>query len=78
MGTRVIRIEELDTPGPHRGRGLLDSTRTALMVAVSGSVLAASLLFASLSSGAGPGRSLTAGSHPEPAPPPTRPTPSAP
>jgi hypothetical protein len=41
------------------------------MVAVSASVLAASLLIASLSTDPGQARALMAGTQPEPAPPPT-------
>ena len=54
----------------------LDPARTALMVAVSGSVLAASLLIASLSAGGVGGRTLIAGTQPAPAPPPALATPA--
>ena len=71
MGTRVVRI--LDSAAQERAgvRRLLDPAGTALMVAVSASVLAASLLIASLSSDPGQVHALTPGTHPEPAPPPT-------
>ncbi len=49
----------------------LDPAGTALRAAVSGSVLAASLLLASLSAGAVGERSLPAGIQPAPEPPPT-------
>ena len=75
MGTRVIDIQE-SSP---RDRGgvmrIVDPAGTALMLAISGAVLAASLLVASMSAGGAQGRSLTAGNHPEPAPPPTLSTP---
>jgi hypothetical protein len=70
-GTRVVRIP--DSPAEARlsaGRWL-DPARTALMVAVSGSVLAASLLIASLSAGAVGERAQMTGTQPQPAPPPT-------
>jgi hypothetical protein len=54
----------------------LDPARTALMVAVSGSVLAASLLIASLSAGGVGGRTLMAGVQPAPEPPPALATPA--
>ena len=54
----------------------LDPARTALMVAVTGSVLAASLLIASLSAGGVGGRTLMAGTQPAPAPPPALATPA--
>jgi hypothetical protein len=71
MGTRVVWIPD---PVAHERAGvrrLLDPAGTALMVAVSASVLAASLLIASLSAGAIEPRSLPAGIQPAPAPPPT-------
>jgi hypothetical protein len=70
MGTRVVRI--LDSAAQERAgvRRLLDPAGTALMVAVSASVLAASLLIASVSTGAVGERSLAAGIQPAPAPPP--------
>ncbi|HEX7472925.1 MAG TPA: hypothetical protein VF323_07565 [Candidatus Limnocylindrales bacterium] len=54
----------------------LDPARTALMVAISGSVLAASLLIASLSAGAVGERTLISGTQPEPEPPPALATPA--
>jgi hypothetical protein len=68
MSTRVIRIGEHDAFQPHRVRGPLDPAGTALMLAVSGAVLAASLLLASLSVAASPGLSVTGGVQPGPAP----------
>jgi hypothetical protein len=71
MGTRVVRIPD---PAPQERNGvrrLLDPAGTALMVAVSASLLAASLLIASLSTDPGQVRALKAGTHPQPAPPPT-------
>jgi hypothetical protein len=71
MDTRVVRIPDL-APQERAGvRRLLDPAGTALMVAVSASVLAASLLIASLSTGAVGERSLPAGIQPAPEPPPT-------
>ena len=71
MGTRVVRIPDPSAEARLSGGRWLDPARTALMVAVSGSVLAASLLIASLSAGGVGGRTLMAGTQPEPAPPPT-------
>ena len=71
MRTRVVRIPDPAAQERAGFRRLLDPAGTALMVAVSGSVLAASLLIASLSAGAVGERALTAGTQPEPAPPPT-------
>jgi len=71
MGTRVVRIPDPSAQA-HLGIGRrLDPAGTVLMVAVSGSVLAASLLLASLSAGAVGERSLTAGPQPAPEPAPT-------
>lgn len=70
MGTRVVRIQESDTRNPHRVRRFADPAGTALMVAISGTVLAATLMVASMST-AGVGRGLAAVQGPEPAPPPT-------
>jgi hypothetical protein len=70
MGTRVIRIPD---PAPKERVGVrrhLDPAGTALMVVVSASVLAASLLIASLSTQPGQVRALMSGGQPEPAPPP--------
>lgn len=55
-------------------RRTVDPAGTALMLAISGTILAATLLVASMST-AGEGRSLTAAQRPEPAPPPTLATP---
>jgi hypothetical protein len=74
MGTRVIRIHESDTPDRRRVRRTVDPGDTALMAAISGAVLAATLLVASMST-AGDGRSLSAAQRPEPAPPPALATP---
>jgi len=71
MGTRVVRVPDPSTLERAGVRRLLDPAGTALMVAISGSVLAASLLIASLSAGAGGGRGLPAGIQPAPEPPPT-------
>jgi len=71
MGTRVVRIPDPAAEARLSAGHWLDPARTALMVAVSGSVLAASLLIASLSAGGVGGRTLMAGTQPEPAPPPT-------
>jgi hypothetical protein len=71
MGTRVVRIPDPSAEARRSAGRWLDPARTALMVAVSGSVLAASLLIASLSAGGVGGRTLIAGTQPEPAPPPT-------
>jgi hypothetical protein len=71
MGTRVVRIPDPSAEERLSAGRWLDSARTVLMVAVSGSVLAASLLIASLSAGGVGGRTLIAGTQPEPAPPPT-------
>ena len=71
MGTRVVRIPDPAPQERARVRRLLDPAGTGLMVAVSASVLAASLLIASLSTAPGPGHALTAATQPEPAPPPT-------
>jgi|BarGraNGADG00312_1021997.scaffolds.fasta_scaffold76388_1 hypothetical protein len=71
MGTRVVRIPDPAAQESAGVRRLLDSAGTALMVAVSASVLAASLLIASLSTDPGQVRTLMAGTQPEPAPPPT-------
>ena len=71
MGTRVVRIPDPSAEERLSAGRWLDSARTVLMVAVSGSVLAASLLIASLSAGGVGERALTAGTQPEPAPPPT-------
>lgn len=71
MGTRVVRIPD---PAAQERAGvgrLIDPAGTALMVAVSASVLAASLLIASLSTGAVGERGLPAGIQPAPEPPPT-------
>jgi hypothetical protein len=71
MGTRVVRIPDPSAQA-RRGTGRrLDPAGTALMVAVSGSVLAASLLIGSLSTGAVGERRLPAGIQPAPEPPPT-------
>lgn len=70
MGTRVIRIQECDTRDPQGVRRFVDPEGTALMVAISGTVLAATLMFGSMSTGGG-GRGLAAAQGPEPAPPPT-------
>jgi hypothetical protein len=71
MGTRVVRIPA--PPAQERAgvRRLLDPAGTALMLAVSASVLAGSLLIASLSTGAVGERSFPAGIQPAPEPPPT-------
>ena len=71
MGTRVVRIPDPAPEDRARIRRLIDPAGTALMVAVSASVLAASLLIASLSTDSGQLRALKAGAQPEPAPPPT-------
>ena len=71
MGTRVVRIPDPAVRERAGVRRLLDPAGTALMVAVSASVLAASLLIASLSSDPDQVRAHTAGAQPEPAPPPT-------
>lgn len=71
MGTRVVRIPDPAAQELAGVRRLLDPAGTALMVAVSASVLAASLLIASLSTDPGQVRALMAGTQPEPAPPPT-------
>ncbi len=70
MGTRMVRIHETDARGPRGVRWIMDPPGTALMVAISGTVLAATLLVASMSTGGG-GRSLSVAQRPEPAPPPT-------
>lgn len=71
MGTRVVRIPDPATQERLSTGRRLDPAGTALMVAVSGSVLAASLLIASLSAGAVGERARMAGTQPQPAPPPT-------
>ncbi len=72
MGSRIIRIVD---PSPQERAGvsrILDPAGTALMVAVSASVLVASLIIGSLSAGATDGR----GAMVElPGPAPTMPTP---
>jgi hypothetical protein len=72
MGTRVVRIPDPAAPERAGVRRFLDPAGTALMVAVSASVLAMSLLIASLSIDPDQVRALMAGTQPEPAPPPTR------
>ncbi len=72
MGSRIIRIPD---PSPHERVGvsrILDPAGTALMLAVSASVLVASLLIGSLSAvaGHGPGAMVE-----RPGPAPTMPTP---
>lgn len=76
MGTRVVRIQESDARAPLGVRRIVDPAGTALMVSISGAVLAATLLVASMSTG-GASRSLSAAQGPEPAPPPTWVAPSA-
>ena len=71
MGTRVVRIPDPAPQDRARIRRLIDPAGAALMVAVSASVLAASLLIASLSTDPGQVRTPMAGTQPEPAPPPT-------
>jgi len=71
MGTRVVRIPDPAAQERAGVRRILDPAGSALMVAVSASVLAASLLIASLSTDSGQLRALKAGAQPEPAPPPT-------
>jgi len=71
MGTRVVQIPDPAAQERAGVRRLLDPAGTALMVAVSASVLAASLLIASLSTDPSQGRALMAGTQPQPAPPPT-------
>ena len=71
MGTRMVRIPDPAAQERAGVRRLLDPAGTALMVAVSASVLAATLLIASLSAGAVGERSLPAGIQPAPEPPPT-------
>lgn len=70
MGTRVVRIQESDARDRHGVRRIVDPAGTALMVAISGTVLAATLVVASMSTGGG-GGSLSAAQRPEPALPPT-------
>ncbi len=70
MGTRVVRIQETDREDPRGLRGIVDPAGTALMVAISGTVLAATLMVASMSAGGG-SRILSVAQRPEPAPPPT-------
>jgi hypothetical protein len=74
MGARVIHIQESSPRDQGGVMRVVDPAGTALMLAISGTVLAASLLVASMSTAA-LGQSLTAGVHPEPAPPPTLSTP---
>jgi len=76
MGTRVVRVSDPSAEARLSAGRWLDPARTSVMVAVSGSVLAASLLIASLSAGAVGERALTAGTQPEPAPPPALATPA--
>jgi len=71
MGTRVVRIPDPAAQERAGVRRLLDPAGTALMVAVSASVLAASLLITSLSADPGQVRAPMAGTQPRPAPPPT-------
>jgi hypothetical protein len=71
MGTRMVRFPDPSAQARLGTGRRLDPAGTALMIAVSGSVLAASLLIASLSTDPGQVRALTAGTQPEPAPPPT-------
>ena len=71
MGTRVVRIPDPSAEARLSAGRWLDPAGTALMVALSGSVLAASLLIGSLSAGAVGERSLTAGPQPAPEPAPT-------
>ena len=70
MGTRVIRIQERASAAPAGSRRIADPAGTALMVAISGTVLAATLLVASMST-LGEGRNPTAAQGPVPAPAPT-------
>jgi len=70
MGTRVVRIPDLAVRERAGFRRLLDPAGTVLTVAVSASVLAASLLIASLSTDPRPMRAIVAGTQPRPAPPP--------
>jgi hypothetical protein len=70
MGTRVVRVLEPSTQARRSAGRRLDSAGTALMVAISGSVLAATLVIASVSAGAIGGRALMAGAQPAPEPPP--------
>jgi hypothetical protein len=76
MGTRVIRIQGSDARERRRGRGVLDPAGTASMVVISGVVLAAAVLLASVST-VGDGRTLAGAQRPEPAPAPTLATPLA-
>jgi hypothetical protein len=71
MGTRVVRIPDPSAQARLSAGRRLDPAGTALMVAISGSVLVASLLIASLSAGTVGEQSLPAGIQPAPAPPPT-------
>ena len=71
-GTDVVarRIPDSSADARLSAGRWLDPARTALMVAISGSVLAASLLIASLSAGAVGERTLIAVTQPAPDPPP--------
>ena len=64
MGTRVLRIPDPEAPERAGVTRLLDPAGTALMFAVSASVLVASLLVASLSAGPGQVRAAMAGAQP--------------
>ncbi len=70
MGTRVVRIQNIDMEDPRGLRRMVDPAGSAVMVAISGTVLAATILVATLSAGGG-GRSLSVAQRPDPAPPPT-------
>ena len=76
MGTRPVRIPDPSAEARLSAGRWLDPARTALMVAVSGSVLAASLLVASLSTGPDHVRAVMAGTQPGPAHPPALATPA--
>jgi hypothetical protein len=71
MDTRVIRIPAPAAPERAGVSRLLGPAGKALLVAVSASVLVASLSLASPSTDHGQVRALMAGTQPEPAPPPT-------
>ena len=71
MGTRVVRIPDPSAQARLGTGRRLDPAGTALMVAISGWVLAASVLLASLSAGAAGERAPMAGAQPGPEPQPT-------
>ncbi len=75
MGTRIVRVAG-PSQGEQRARRPFDPAGTTLMVVISASVLAASVMIASLSAGAGQGQSLSAGPPPQPGPAPTLSTPA--